>query len=241
MDWSAIVLACCALASGGSAPEAEAEAAVLADTDRTNLYEFDFRRRFAATHPNELWRLYGADSARKGDWQDALRHFRHAARYADKYSQHRISLMYWHGVGVERDPVQAYVWADLAAERMYPQFLLLREKMWQALDEGQRQRALRDGVALYAQYGDDVAKPRFAQAMSRARTQVTGSRTGFVGNLAVTTPGPGGELFGGNGSLDLAGMHAQERYDPERYWKVEDALRGDGNVDVGPAEVIDGR
>lgn len=228
-------------ASGLEAPSAEAVEAVLADTDRMTLRDFDQRTRLSNELPNERYRLYAAQSAVSGNWGDALRQFRKAARYADKYSQHRLSLMYWHGVGVERDPAKAYAWADLAAERAYPTFLVLREKMWLELDDAQRERAQHEGVALYAEYGDKVAKPRLAKAMLDARTRMTGSRTGYDdGRLQVYAPGDGpAGMGGGADQVEMSAMYASWRLDPKRYWAVEDAIWKHGNVEVGPATKTD--
>jgi len=225
-----------ALAAGPGAPTPEAEQGATASTDRMDARSYDERTRFAATHPNELYRLYGSDAAAKGQWNDAMRHFTRSARYADKYSQHRISLMYWHGVGVERDRALAYAWADLAAERMYPNFLVLREKMWLELDQAERDRALREGAALYAQYADDVSKPRLERAIARHRAQITGSRVGYTdGRLLVQAAGGGAySPFETVGSFDLRPMYAAWRMDADRYWAVEDAIWKEGAVEVGP-------
>ena len=246
-SWAA--LAALAPAAASAAPPAAAapaaptpEQQATAETDRTNLREFETRRRIAATHPNELYRLYGAEAAGKGEWRAAADQFRRAARYADKYSQHRLSLIYWHGLGQPADRALAYAWADLAAERRYPQFLLLREKMWLELSETERERALREGRALYDQYGDAAAKPRFERALARARAQVTGSRTGTsVDRVQVSAPLGGGSLFDGGDSIDLRPMYAQWRLDAHRYWAVEDAIwQSAGSVDVGLPETLNG-
>lgn len=231
-----VVLAIALAAAQADTPPVAADA-VVASTDRMTLGELEQRTRLSRTFPNELYRLYGSESAGEGRWGDALDHFRRAARYGDKYSQHRISLMYWHGVGVERDPALAYAWADLAAERLYPTFAVLREKMWMELDAAQRERALREGVALYAQFGDDVAKPRLARAIERHRTGMTGSHVGYSdGRLQVLTPGPAPwSPFDTIGGYDLTPMYAAWRMDADHYWAVEDAIWTHGSVDVGPA------
>lgn len=226
--------------TAAAAPTPEQQA--VAETDRIGLREFEVRRRFAATHPNELHRLYGAEAAGKGQWNDAAVHFRRAARYADKYSQHRLSLIYWHGLGQPADRALAYAWADLAAERGYPQFLVLREKMWLELDAGERERALREGRALYAQFGDAAAKPRFERAVSRARGQVTGSRAGATTDrVQVSASLTGGSIFDGSDSVDLAPMYADWRMDARRYWAVEDAVWQNGSVEVGLPQAMGGK
>ena len=208
--------------------------AVVAGTDTMNARQYDERTRFSRTHPNELWRLYGSDAAAHGDWNDAMKYFRQAARYGDKYSQHRISLLYWHGVGVERDPALAYAWADLAAERMYPNFLVLREKMWEHMDPSERDRALREGQALYDEYGDAAAKPRLKRALAHEKRQITGSRTGYVGTLEVSAPDGGIDWMAGIDNIDMTAMYNGWRWDTGKYWAVEDAIWTHGNVEVGP-------
>lgn len=224
-----------ALATGPTTAPSPEEA-VVASTDRMSAMDLDQATRLSANFPNELHRLYGTQSAASGDWGDALRHFTKAARYADKYSQHRISLMYWHGTGMVRDPALAYAWADLAAERMYPSFVVLREKMWLELSAADRERALREGEKLYAQYGDKVAKPRLAAAILRQNTQVTGTRTGQItSKLQVHAPGSANVSPMDSTGYELGPMYADWRLDPERYWAVEDAIWKEGAVDVGPA------
>ncbi|HEY0505198.1 MAG TPA: hypothetical protein VGD42_17080 [Lysobacter sp.] len=237
------ILLATGLAAAPAAPPSQESGDVVASTDRMPPRELDGRLRLSANFPNELHRLYGAERAARGEWDDALRQFTEAARHADKYSQHRISLMYWHGAGeLKRDPALAYAWADLAAERMYPGFLVLREKMWLELTDAERERALREGAVLYERYGDKVAKPRLAAAIARQNSQVTGSRTGYVdGRLSAYSAGPGATSIDDNSTgTDLRPMYEAWRLDPERYWAVEDAIWKDGSVDIGKAVKTDG-
>lgn len=237
----AMVLAAApALALEPSVDEPTGEAAVASPTDKQHWSDLDSILRNAVGHPNETWRLHGADAASRGSWSQAAVYFRRAARYADKYSQHRLSLMHWHGVGVPPDRARGYAWADLAAERMYPQFVLLREKMWAQLDQVERKAAIEQGQAIYDEFGDAVAKKRFAAAIGQTKRQITGSRTGFVGALVVQAPGPGGSLSGGPGSAKVSEIYAQSRWDVEDYWKIEDVLWNSSSVDVGPLERVGG-
>ncbi len=217
--------------------EAGSDAAVAVDTDLQALKRFDVLYALSANHPNERHRLYAQKAAATGHWTDAAKAFRMAARYADKYSQHRLSLLYWHGVGVRADRVEAYLWADIAAERGYPQFLAIREKMWRELSPAQQTEVGRRGPALYAEFGDPAAKPRFALALGRGRTEVTGSRTGFVGFLGVRS---GASLRGGlpdlADELELARFHSPSRNDPEKYWAQESRVWKSGIVRVGEIE-----
>lgn len=220
--------------------ETTPEVLASAETDRMHSRDFDSRQRLSSSHPNELWRLYGTQAAGQGQWQDAARHFRRAARFADKYSQHRLSLLYWHGLGVAEDRALAYAWADLAAERGYPQFLLIREKMWGELDAAQRQRALAAGPAIFDEFADAVAKPRLKRAIAHARTQITGSRTGLIiSPLVVMASRGGGGPLDAVDAVNLGPMYADWRMDSRRYWAVEDAIWQNGSVEVGPVQKAD--
>lgn len=185
-------------------------------------------KRGAWGHPNELWRFYALEAVLLGRHVEAARHFQHAALYADKYSQHRLSLIFWEGKGRERDRAQGYVWADLAAERGYRDLLLIREKMWSELGKAERDAVPEIGSRLYAKFGDDASKPRLEQRLKYALTHATGSRTGFeLDRLRMLDePGPGTDPLPGN-------FWARERWEPEEYWKDVDAAWG-GYVEVHP-------
>ena len=78
---------------------------------------------FLEHHQDIQYRMLGMTAYKDGRFDDALRFFRRAAFFADKPSQGMVAEMYWNGQGVPRDPVQAYIWMDLAAERGYLGFL----------------------------------------------------------------------------------------------------------------------
>ncbi|MGN6152694.1 MAG: hypothetical protein ACTHOH_11915 [Lysobacteraceae bacterium] len=233
----ALLLALAVGAHAAPSPPTPGQQAVAVETDAEALSHFDMLEALSADHPNERFRLYGQKAAATGNWVDAARNFRMAARYADKYSQHRLSLMYWHGVGVAEDRVEAYVWADIAAERGYPQFLAIREKMWAELTPPQQAAVAGRGAARYAEFGDPAAKQRFADALGHARMNVTGSRTGFVGFLGVSTPEKlRGTLPNVVDGLEVAKIHTPERNDPARYWAHEDRVWKHAIVRVGDIE-----
>jgi hypothetical protein len=229
----------CALLGAGPAFANEsvaAPAAVKADTDAQTRANFEQLRKMSVGHPSELFRIYAAEAAAGGNWTDAVRLFAIAASYADKYSQHRLSLLYWNGVGVQPDHALGYVWADLAAERGYQQFLAIREKMWAQLSADEQKRVAEIGQEYYNKYGDPTAKKRFATELGKAKRQTTGSHTGFVGNLAIISPGAGMDMFNSIGGVDLSQLYEKSRWDAQTYWKVEDIVWNKGNVTVGAME-----
>lgn len=241
------VLLCMALCSPVHANPNPGIAAVRSDTDQEVLRHYDELVLSSVHHPNELYRFYAQKAAVNERWEDAARHFRIAARHADKYSQHRLSLLYWYGVGVPEDRVRAYIWSDLAAERGYQQFLAIREKMWGELTPAQQQAVAERGRPLYAEYGDPAAQKRLSNALGHARSNVTGSRTGFKTRLEMSSVGTRNApiehtataLMGGAGKINLERLYDADRVVPEQYWKEQDRAWKTGVVEVGEIENVD--
>lgn len=175
---------------------------------------------FLDSHPDLRYRILAMEAYEEGKHQDAMRFFRRAAFYADKPSQAMVAEMLWRGEGADRNPPLAYAWMDLAAERGYHIFLQTREQYWHALDEQQRAVAIDEGQTVYARYGDKVAEPRISAVLRRARTRITGSRTGAVGNLQIIVPGPGGT----DRTISAHQFYRPEYWDPVKYRQWHDDL-----------------
>jgi TPR repeat protein len=147
------------------------EVAVSSPTDAATAANFDYLSWRSDGYYNEYYRYKAAREASKGEWAHAALLFEIAARYGDKYSQHRLSLLHWHGVGVAKNRIGAYVWADLAAERGYPTLLAIREKMWEALTDEEREAVPKRGKRMYAKYGDKAALSLFRGMLARQRAR----------------------------------------------------------------------
>lgn len=187
---------------------------------------------FLNSHPDLKFRLQGLQRYEKGDRDRAFELFRRAARYADKPSQAMIAEMYWNGDGVPRDRALGYAWMDLAAERQYKTMVLKRETYWNALDEGERRRAIQQGEAVYADYGDAVAQKRLEKRLRQAKWDTTGSRVGHVGALSIRIDTPAGPR-----TVRGDEFYAREFWEPALYWKWQETTwnaPGAGAVEVGP-------
>ena len=190
---------------------------------------------FLRAHPDLQNRHRGMEAYEDGRHEEALTYFRRAARYADKPSQAMVGEMLWKGEGGAPDPALAYAWMDLAAERGYPGFTIIRERYWAQLDEAGRREAVARGEEIYAEYGDAVAQPRMASVLRRERRRVTGSRTGFVGALEIHIPGPGGVTHTISGDR----YYDRKFWDPELYQAWHDAVwmePREGRVSIGEVE-----
>src|SRR5689334_326130 len=128
-------------------------------------------------HPDLFGEYAGMRRYAAHQYQAALKYFEVGAYYADKLSQLSIGLMHLNGEGVRKDPVTAYAWIDLAAERSYPDFVATRDRVKSELTPAQLEQAqaLRDQLA--QKYADAVAKPRMEQQLRMGQAQMTGSRT----------------------------------------------------------------
>ena len=191
---------------------------------------------FLSAHPDLNNRLRGLDAYRKADFVAAFQYFMRAAHYADKPAQAMVAEMYALGQGTSRDPVLAYAWMDLAAERGYLPFLAHRERYWNALSEAERERVSAVGAPLYGTLGDKVALPRIARVLRSARRNTTGSRVGFVGNLKIIVPGPAGEEV-----IDGSRFYDPKYWDPEKYQAWHDSVwmrPRTGTVSIGELQKV---
>lgn len=238
------------LALGLSAAAAVAPAGEPLQLVDASFMEIDALVTSAKGRPNEEWRLQGLKAYQAGQYEEAVRRFERAATFADKFSQHYLSLIHWHGAGVPVDRVQAYVWSDLAAERGNRRLLAVREKMWAQLTAAEQAGVLAQGPAYYDRYGDAAAQPRAEAEIRRFARGMTGSRVGYRNQMiesggppingvfvvdtgsnaaayAVSVAGSPDELYGREGGL--------RRLDT--YWQQQDAQleRLTGRVEVGPA------
>lgn len=218
-----------------------------------SFMDVDAQLKSAKGHPNEEWRLRGLKSYLSGHHDESIVKFERAASFADKHSQHYLSLIYWHGQGVPVDRVRAYIWSDLAAERGSRKLLAIREKMWAELTPQQQQQAVKDGSDYYARYGDEVARPRAEAEIRRFASQMTGSRVGFHNQkMDVVNGGPINGSFGNAtpGMLAASAMvvgtttgdklYAADRTRADAYWVAQDReLDRSGHVEVGPARPAD--
>jgi hypothetical protein len=187
---------------------------------------------FLDAHPDMKFRQLGLKAWEKGDYEEAFKLFKRAARYADKPSQGMVAEMLWRGEGTAQNRPEAYAWMDLAAERQYRPMLIQREIFWEALSPQERDAAIAVGEALYREYGDAAAQPRLELKMRQAKKMSAGSRTGFVGNVTISIPTPGGTF-----TIDGTNFYHADYWEPANYWAWQEKGWKNpprGMVDIGP-------
>jgi len=224
-------------ASSSEAPKATDR--VLAAMDRTPT----------EGHPDQSNEFAGMHRYTAGDYPAAMKYFLASARYADKVSQLSIGLMYLNGQGVTKDPVTAFAWLDISAERHYPQFVVTRDRVWSELDAAQREQAEALVKSLAAEYGDAVAKPRMALALRQGLAQQTGNGLGYDKSGAISSltvdqfegharpPHCQEETVGGATQIGCGDIYADWQWNPKTYFQVRDAA-WNGKVTVGTLQSL---
>ena len=179
-------------------------------------------------HPDLFGEFAGMRYYAHHDYKGALKYFEIGARYADKLSQLSIGLMHMNGEGTAKDPVTAYAWLDLAAEREYPDFVATRDSLKKTLTPEQLEKGQALRAKLGETYGDSVAKHRLALQLVQGKMQITGSHTGHdsgiyqVNNKANCGP----TLYIAGQEQPQAGcgspIFAKDRWDPDLYFASRD-------------------
>lgn len=162
---------------------------------------------FLVYHPDLRFRGLGMQARERGRHEEARNDFRNAARYGDKLSQAALADMLWNGQGGPVDRVLGYAWMDLAAERGTEWLVVQRERFWEALSADERERAVREGRALYAEFGDPAATPRLERELRAGSMRQTGSRAGWNGAMRSQGRGDAG-----------ARVLQPEKHQLARYW-----------------------
>lgn len=183
--------------------------------------------------PGEYLHAKAMDYYERGNHYVAYKTFLKSARWADKLSQFNLGVMHYKGQGMEVDKPRALAWFKLAAQRDYPRMVRMVDAVSRKLTPQQIARAERIYEdELKPEYGDAVAVPKATRRMEQERKNVTGSRTGFVGNLKVVLPDGttrDGEQFYKEGNWDYQLYIQREK-------RIFDALDRT-NVTIGDFEV----
>jgi hypothetical protein len=98
------------------------------------------------------------------------------APVGDKYAQYMVGYMHLTGTGTDEDPVAAYAWYRLAAERGTPEFVAVRDQLKHDLQVEDRRRADAYYLELRRELNDLVILLGAIKRYLPERRAVTGSR-----------------------------------------------------------------
>ena len=191
----------------------------------------------SSVHYDQVFRWRAMEAHAEGNVASAIRNFERAAKYADKPSQFALGVIYMKGEGVPRDRALAFAWLDVAAERGYAEVVEQRDLLWEQLTDGERAAGEYLSTRLFRKYGDDKAKPRHRSKTMAALQHSLGKSKSVRDDVIVTDLQncSAGIVDFTRGNPCSEREFFASRFDPERYWKVQDANWGVGGVvDVGP-------
>lgn len=113
----------------------------------------------------------------RGDYDRAYFIYRNElVPLGDKYAQYMVGFMHLTGMGVEEDPVAASAWYRLAAERATPQFIAVRDMLFEDLSAEQRQQSDLLFLEIRRSYSDLAILLDSIKRNMRDVTPMTGSR-----------------------------------------------------------------
>lgn len=179
----------------------------------------------------------GQEAYEAGRYEVAIQYYRQAARWADKFGQFNVGLMYLKGQGVEKDIPRGWAWLELSAERGYPQFVEPADDVWDLMDGDQQSEGRRIlEEELLPRYGDEVAVERTARHMQRERRDATGSNTGSKAALGRL------RIYEGNQSYSGEEYYADAKWDFEQIIETEQRFLFNlhsGSVSLRDFETLD--
>lgn len=94
----------------------------------------------------------------------------------DKYAQYMVGYMHLMGIGTDEDPVTAYSWYRLAAERGTPEFVAVRDQLMHDLQAEERRRSDEYYLQLRREFSDLVILLAEIRRNLPERKAATGSR-----------------------------------------------------------------
>ncbi len=186
-----------------------------------------------ARHMQQAQRAYRANMH-----YSAYQNYRAGARWADKFAQFNVGVMYLRGEGADFNPARGWAWIKLSAERGYPQMVEMADDLYALLDDEQRRR----GREIYEEellpdFGDEMAVDRTADRMDRERRRATGTRTGSRAMMGALT------VIDGSGQRRSGDeFYAPDKWDFERIIRFEREFMfrwAAGRVTIGETELID--
>lgn len=96
----------------------------------------------------------------------------------DKYAQYMVGFMYQSGIGVDADPISAAAWYQLAAERGTREFVIVRDRFLQVMDQSDAEKSKQLYKELRLKYCDMAVLLSSIKRNVKDLQGITGSRIG---------------------------------------------------------------
>ena len=118
-----------------------------------------------------------------GEYERAFFIYRNElAPLGDKYAQYMVGFMYKTGLGIEEDSVSAAAWYQLAAERDTREFIVVRDRLLNVMDQSDADRSRTLYRELHLRYCDLAVLFSSIKRNMQELQNRTGSRLGGQGS-----------------------------------------------------------
>lgn len=200
----------------------------------------------------------------KGKFRLAYYKYRDLARRGDSFSQYRLSLMHLSGKGTGKDLLDAYAWANLAAQNKNPQLVAYRDSILEVIPENEHAAAKKKANKEMNRWGNDKLARNAYKAARRNLRSCTGSRLGTSceavyaaampkGTAIASAPGaefnksPATGRASGAKSAESQNNNGVESRDIEYYRDLRNTVEqlrlyiaeSEGSVELGEFELIE--
>ncbi len=180
----------------------------------------------------------------------AQRDYLKLSKLSDKYSQYRLAYMFYHGLGMPRDLIEAYAWSYVSAESNRADFVAFHKQVKSQLDEALLDAARERAAEYLAEAGLYRAAINARKLITREKRSCTGSRLGSsCDRVAVTsatcnanigsTPSKRCLVMGSLGLPGVAGLLPLQLRSVERALDQFIAEYDPGRVELGELEIIE--
>lgn len=120
-----------------------------------------------------------ADAAYKEkSYKQAYKYYLKLAEFGDKFSQYRIAYMHYNGLGVAKDPVQAYAWSYVSAETKKKGLVNYHVSIKQKLNDSQKSQAQELAEEYHDKYGLYSVAHNARMLIKQQKKKCVGSRLG---------------------------------------------------------------
>ena len=111
----------------------------------------------------------------KGDYKKAYKTYLKSAKSGDHYSQYMLAQMFSKGQGTKTNLIEAYAWAELAAEGDLEEAPIISDKLLQQVED--KAKAQKQAEKLKSKYGVQALAEKASRKSKRSSSgSCTGSR-----------------------------------------------------------------
>lgn len=112
----------------------------------------------------------------QGHYQESFDAYLSLAKLGDKYSQYMVSVQYLNGLGVGKDHLQAYGWANLARRSKAEEIQKYYQQVKSKIGAGEQESAEKIKLQHYEKYNDLAIAMKLKRMIRNTIPKCTGSR-----------------------------------------------------------------